>query len=224
MDFDATLLSQARVWKKKWLTDKVDIIPFPNQKLREKVSPKTVENKPSVGTSYSISTPAPPKIVSQPVGSLKTSNISIKEILNPPKSEQIHAGNDGVPIKETKPLELESLLMYWKQYAHQLQQQDKTNLFSILIKRNPKIVNDNSIIFEVDNDLVKDMLSAELQSLVPFLKQNLNNGLLQISLSVPNQENEVKNPYSPTEKFKVFADKNPNIAMLQRMFNLDVDY
>jgi hypothetical protein len=72
------------------------------------------------GASYSISTPAPPKIVSQPVGSLKTSNISIKEILNPPKSEQVHAGNDGVQIKETKPLELESLLMYWKQYAHQL--------------------------------------------------------------------------------------------------------
>jgi DNA polymerase III subunit gamma/tau len=114
--------------------------------------------------------------------------------------------------------------MYWKQYAHQLQQQDKNNLFSILIKRNPKIVNDHSISFEVDNDLVKDMLSAELQSLIPFLKQNLNNGILQISLIIPNQENEVKNPYSPTEKFKVFAEKNPNIAMLQRMFNLDVDY
>jgi DNA polymerase-3 subunit gamma/tau len=155
---------------------------------------------------------------------LKTSNISIKEILNPPKTEQNQAGHEGIQIKETKPLELESLLMYWKQYAHQLQQQDKNNLFSILIKRNPKILNDNSISFEVDNDLVKDMLAAELQSLIPFLKQNLNNGILQVSLVIPNQDNEVKNPYSPNEKFKVLAEKNPNIAMLQRMFNLDVDY
>jgi hypothetical protein len=54
-----------------------------------------------------------------------------------------------------------------------LQQQDKTNLFSILIKRNPKIVNDNSIIFEVDNDLVKDMLSAELQSLCSLSQAKL---------------------------------------------------
>jgi DNA polymerase-3 subunit gamma/tau len=183
-----------------------------------------VEHKPPVNASYSISTPAPQRIVNQPVGSLNTSNISIKEMLNPIKNEQEQNGSDGVQIKETKPLELGSLLMYWKQYAHQLQQQDKSNLFSILIKRNPKILNDNSIIFEVDNDLIKDMLSAELQNMIPFLKQKLSNGVLQISLVIPNQENEIKNPYSPNEKFKVLADKNPNIAMLQRMFNLDVDY
>lgn len=162
--------------------------------------------------------------MNQPVGSLNTSNISIKEMLNPTRNELELGGNDGVQVKETNPLELESLLMFWKKYAHQLQQQDKSNLFSVLIKRNPKIINDNSISFEVDNDLIKDMLSAELQNLIPFLKQNLSNGLLQLSLIIPNQDNEVKNPYSPTEKFKVLADKNPNIAMLQRMFNLDVDY
>jgi len=131
---------------------------------------------------------------------------------------------DGTQIKEAKPIELDNLLMYWKQYAHQLQQQDKNNLFSILIKRNPKILNDNNISFEVDNDLVKDLLQAELQSLVPFLKQVLRNRLLQIALTIPNQENHVKNPYSPADKFKLFAEKNPNISMLQRMFNLDVDY
>jgi DNA polymerase III subunit gamma/tau len=131
---------------------------------------------------------------------------------------------DGTQIKEAKPIELDNLLMYWKQYAHQLQQQDKNNLFSILIKRNPKILNDNNISFEVDNDLVKDLLQAELQSLIPFLKQALQNGVLQIALTIPNQENEVKNPYSPSDKFKLFAEKNPNISMLQRMFNLDVDY
>lgn len=114
--------------------------------------------------------------------------------------------------------------MFWKQYAHQIQQQDKNNLFSILIKRNPKIINDNQISFEVDNDLVKDMLHAELQTLVPQMKQALNNGLLQITLNVPHDVAQVKNPYSPTDKFKLFAEKNPNISMLQRMFNLDVDY
>ncbi len=114
--------------------------------------------------------------------------------------------------------------MFWKQYAFQLQQKDKNNLFSILTKRNPKILNDNSLSFEVDNDLIKDMLNAELQSFIPFLKQNLGNGMLQFSIIVTNQDNQVKNPYSPTDKFKVFAEKNPNIAMLQRMFNLDVDY
>ncbi len=182
-----------------------------------------MENKPSVSPSYSVSTPAPPRIVNQPVGSLKTTNISIKEMLNPIAPQQTEQG-DGPIISTTKPLEQDSLLMYWKQYAHQLQQQDKNNLFSILTKRNPRIINDNTINFEVDNDLVKDMLSAELQNFVPFLKQAMQNGLLQINLAIPQSEAQVKNPYSPTEKFKVFAEKNPNISMLQRMFNLDVDY
>lgn len=161
--------------------------------------------------------------MNQPVGSLKTTNFSIKEILNPPAPQQVVEG-DGPVISTRKPLEQDSLMMYWKQYAHQLQQQDKNNLFSILTKRNPRIFNDNTINFEVDNDLVKDMLSAELQNFIPFLKQALQNGLLQINLSVPQNETQAKNPYSPTEKFKVFAEKNPNISMLQRMFNLDVDY
>lgn len=224
MDTDATLLAEARVWKKKWLTDRVDIIPFPNQKLREKVSPKPLENKPPIGASYSITAPTPPKIVNQPVGSLKTSNISIKGILNPQKPEQSDQNNSDIQINEYKPLDLDSLMMFWKQYAHQIQQQDKNNLFSILIKRNPKIVNDNLISFEVDNELVKDMLHAELQTLVPQMKRALNNGLLQITLNTPIDVDQVKNPYSPTDKFKIFAEKNPNISMLQRMFNLDVDY
>ena len=108
---------------------------------------------------------------------MKTSNISIKGILSHPKIELSNDNIDGTQIKEAKPIELDNLLMYWKQYAHQLQQQDKNNLFSILIKRNPKILNDNNISFEVDNDLVKDLLQAELQSLIPFLKQALQNGV-----------------------------------------------
>jgi hypothetical protein len=85
---------------------------------------------------------------------------------------------DGTQIKEAKPIELDNLLMYWKQYAHQLQQQDKNNLFSILIKRNPKIMNDNNVsvdtmsttmsvikcLYNVDNNVSSQLCSCSVDN------------------------------------------------------------
>jgi hypothetical protein len=200
------------------------VVPFPGQNLREKVSPKVVEQKPSVQPSFKFNEPVAPKIATQPqfTENLNTKNPSIKAILNPVSNED--NATQGTSISEREPLELENLNMHWRKYAHQLKELNKTSVFSIITKRDPKIINDNTIVFDVDSNWVKDNLMPELHDFLAYLKVNLKNGMLKINLRVLEEEKQVLNPYSPNEKFKMLAEKNPNLQMLQRMFSLDMDY
>jgi len=183
-----------------------------------------VQQKPAVQPSYTFDEPKAPKMATQPVGSLNTKNPSIKELLNPQKDNENGAEDSSIEVKETQALELESLNMHWRKYAYQLKEQNKTSVFSIITKRDPKIINDFTVVFDVDSDWMKDNLTPELHGLLAYLKVNLRNGNLKIKLHVLEEEKQVLNPYSPNEKFKILLEKNPNLQMLQRMFNLDVDY
>jgi hypothetical protein len=57
-----------------------------------------------------------------------------------------------------------------------------------------------------------------------YLRVELKNGALNIKLTIAESEQSSGNPYDPKEKFKILAEKNPNLNTLQRMFNLDLDY
>lgn len=192
--------------------------------MRELVSPKVVQQKPDSQPAYSFNEPKVPKTATQPVGALNTKNPSIKEILNPVVVKQEGEEQDGVQVTENQPLELENLLMHWRKYAFQLKEQNKASVFSVMTNRDPKIINDNTIIYEVESQWTEGVFKPELYELLAYLKVNLKNGSLQIQIRVLEEEKQVVNPHSPSQKFKILAEKNPNLNMLQRMFNLDVDY
>lgn len=185
---------------------------------------KVAQQQSGNQAQYSFDEPKVPKTVSQPVGTLKIKGPSIKEILNPIQHENPETSKQDVDVKDNRPLELESLLMHWRKFAFQLKEQNKTSVFPMLTKRDPKIINDNSIIYEVDSEWVKEVLKPELFDLLAYLKINLKNGQLNINIRVLEEEKQSVNPYSPNDKFKILVEKNPNLQMLQRLFNLDVDY
>ncbi len=53
------------------------------------------------------------------------------------------------------------------------------------------------------------------------VKQELNNFDISISITV-NEELEKNYAYSSTEKFEKLKEKNPNIALLRKTFDLDI--
>lgn len=122
------------------------------------------------------------------------------------------------------PLELQSLLMFWRKFAHFLKEQNKSGIFPMLTKRDPKIINDSTVIYEVDSEWIKELLTPELIGLLAYLKDQLKNHQLKVELRVLEEAKKVVSPFSPQEKFKILSEKNPNLNMLQRMFNLDLDF
>ncbi len=69
---------KTRARKKKWLTETVDILPFPNQTLRKKATPaKTVTPIPVSLIPQEVK----PVVLSTPAGSVEAPHISIKKVL-----------------------------------------------------------------------------------------------------------------------------------------------
>lgn len=153
---------------------------------------------------------------------MKTNNLSIKQLLEPVNLE--NGLTEELVIKEREPIEIDALQMHWRKYAHALKERDKNNLYSVMMKREPRVLNDNTFIFEIDNKIMEDLIKAELNDLMLYLRQNLKNGALQITLKINEQSEASINPYNPKEKFKVLAEKNPNLMTFQKLFNLDLDY
>lgn len=192
--------------------------------LRQIVSPKEVQQKPDIQPKYTFNEPKAPKTASQPVGTLNTKTPSIKELLNPKVSKEGTTQEPGAHVSENEPLELENLLMHWRKYAFSIKEQNKSSVFAVMTKHDPKIINDNTFIYEVQNEWMQGVLKSELNDLLSYLRPNLKNGGLQLEIRVLEEKQAAINPTSPQDKYKILAEKNPNLQMLQRMFNLDMDY
>ena len=85
----------------------------------------------------------------------------------------------------------------------------------------PKIINDFNIEFEVENSINKIELTKELDFILPYLKENLNNEKINFNIIV-NPRHKKKIFLSPIEKFKKMKSINPNISLLKETFNLDL--
>ena len=77
----------------------------------------------------------------------------------------------------------------------------------------------------VNNDLSEKLISHD-KELLPFMRRQLDTPELfveiSISESVPDQHPQ--NPYTPEEKLKAMAEKNPTLKKLMELFNARIIY
>jgi DNA polymerase-3 subunit gamma/tau len=57
-----------------------------------------------------------------------------------------------------------------------------------------------------------------------FLRQNLDNGNLQLTTLIDKSAHASKTPYTPKEKFERLLEKNPALKDLKNTFDLDIEY
>jgi len=81
----------------------------------------------------------------------------------------------------------------------------------------------NEIILTVDNKLQEGEIHVHRQDICDFLKNKLNIGSVKFTVSI-NDEKGKELIYSPQDKFKKMADKNPALALFRNELNLDLDY
>ena len=54
-----------------------------------------------------------------------------------------------------------------------------------------------------------------------YLRKNLNNYDINLDITV-NEEMEKKYAYTPIEKYEKLKEKNPNLELLRKTFDLDI--
>ena len=198
------------------------MIPFPEQGLRDRATKKA--EKPVV--KKSIKPPVEdkkPKVMSTTSGKLKSSNLSIKKLMD---ADAVGSNEQTMDI-ENMPMNdysFDDFKMAWRRFAFQMKEKHKETFYNALIKRDPVVRTTELYILEVDNAVQVDYIFPMLGDLVGYVRASVKNYAFNIQIEVTsNPEEEVKY-LTGKDKFASLARKNPNLHTLKNTFNLDIEF
>jgi DNA polymerase-3 subunit gamma/tau len=116
--------------------------------------------------------------------------------------------------------EEKEMQQHWDDFVHQLEQQGRKILASNLQTDIPKLKNENTIWIELPNGTMKKEIEREQSLMLDYLKQKLNNYSISLHITV-NEEVAKKFAFTPQEKYEKLREKNPNLDLLRKEFDLD---
>jgi DNA polymerase-3 subunit gamma/tau len=212
------LFFKTRARKKKWLTERVDILPFPNQTLRKKPTPaKTVASVPVSIVNQEVK----PVVLSAPAGSVDAPHISIKKILEEQNKNESSLSKEN---EEREPFTRDQLKMFWNRFAFQMKENSMETFYNALIKREPVFLDDEKIAIEVDNNVQIDYINPHLTDFVSFLRKNLKNYSISVEMRLTDDPMKDVKYLTGKDKFAAMARKNTNLLKLKNLFNLDIEF
>jgi DNA polymerase III subunit gamma/tau len=194
--------------------DPIKIIPKPTNGIPEPGIPETgiageIEQSKSVHTEHLEKYPA-------------TSMHSIKNLM--------HQGTNIAPkVEETSPVEkrkesfsTDQLALAFDKYAETIRE-NSAMLYSALTAHKPEIKEENRILIILDNLILQKEVNEEWNELLGFLKEELQNDLIQMEIEITSQPSENKRFMSDKDKLEAMVEKNPNLATLTDQLNLELD-
>ena len=118
------------------------------------------------------------------------------------------------------PFTEDDMLASWNDYVAVIEKKGQFNLASILRIDTPRL-QDNTIHLEFPNATNKVELERQKTDLLRHLRTSLNNFDIGLSIVV-NEEMEKQYAYTPKEKYDKLKEKNPDIDLLRKTFDLDI--
>ncbi len=90
------------------------------------------------------------------------------------------------------------------------------NAFSIA----PKHIEENIILFEVDNSVMNDQYRKYMPELIGFFRRHLNNDIFDIQMKIVKKQRKAT-ALTDEQKLQEMIKKNANLALMKSKFNLD---
>jgi DNA polymerase-3 subunit gamma/tau len=146
--------------------------------------------------------------------------ISIKPENHKPKPlpGQEDTGNGNVPGKEFSQEKLDKV---WTYYTESIAGQ-YPNFYSIVSTRKPLLKENFIIEMQLDNRAQEITLRDRRGDLLDFLRNELQNQKIQLE-TVLNETVTQSKAYTPEEKFKAMAEKNPALNTLKESLDLELE-
>lgn len=227
--------------------------PEPVKKKPEPVNVPPAASSPTAALSSLPSSPAPPQAVTSPTVTVATPVVTNPYAVPPPPLPVIKerpvvsttSVRKSISIstklyKEAEPgiasvaaeslpdistvFTQSALENTWAEYATMLQKQGRMTLHSALMKRLPLLKENFLIEFGVDSAAVEKDLNDQKADLLSFLRGTLNNYKIKVQVVMAQNDTANQIPYTPSEKFKKLAEKNPLMLELRKKFDLDIEY
>ena len=215
---NGALFTETRARKKKTLTEPIELLPFPEQSLREKKKDqkiKTPVKKETVEKPISI-----PKTKTSKKSNIGTKHLSIKEILQNEREEK----NKKEDVLPREKVNIQKALVLWRQYAFRVKDQGMETFYNALVKRDPLFETNEKIKISVDNQIQIDYINPLLGELINFLREQLKNHFIEIELELTDNPDEEVKFLNGNDKFEALSKKNPKLITLKNLFNLDIEF
>ncbi|WP_282123469.1 DNA polymerase III subunit gamma/tau [Algibacter mikhailovii] len=202
-------------------------IPVSTPKNQTPATTKATEQKEQGGLSKSTNSTVekfqrkePPKIELKQ-NTKRTSGLSLSSIRA--KKEHLIKQMDVVIDEEELPKEpftQAEFLTVWNAFIVKLRQDGKHNLASILSIDTPKIKGTIAHL-EFPNSTNKVEVERQQYELLSHLRKALKNYDIGLSITI-NEIMEKQYVYTDADKFEKLKEKNPNVELLRKTFDLDV--
>ena len=148
------------------------------------------------------------------ISGLSISSLKIKKKIEKNREKELVNTKD-----QNEEFSEEELSKLWVKYYSNLLENGEKNLASILQIDEPILKNKHEIHFTLSNNTNKLELEKNKNKLLVFLKEKLNNNLIELIIHV-NKEKEKEFVYSTTEKFEKLKSINPSIEKMRKEFKL----
>ncbi|MCL2738586.1 MAG: DNA polymerase III subunit gamma/tau [Bacteroidales bacterium] len=181
---------------------------------------------PSIKPPASMAAPkpaeTPPPQKAAPEAPAPSKGFSINAML---KEEQQKAKEQPAappPEMADTPFDSEQLFAAWNRLADSYKTLPRLN--ATIASGKPRIENDLQIFFEVESPAQREWMEQKcLGAMTAFLKQELNNSLLSLSLEVkPVDQTDKSRLYMPEEKAKFLFETQPEAKELSKDLNLSL--
>ena len=120
------------------------------------------------------------------------------------------------------PLSQSSFTEVWKKYMERLSEQGKNSLIVIYKNATSRIVDANIIELTLASQHEREMIDEDKINIIPFLRSNLKNALIDLSFIV-NQTSQPFKAFTAEDRFKVMSEKNPMLNDLRQSFGLEFE-
>ena len=152
--------------------------------------------------------------------SLETEHLSIKQILEKEKEAK---EKKNIILPRDK-VDTQKILVLWRQYAYIMKDKGMETYYNALIKRDPVFENNEKIKIIVDNPIQIEVIKPNLNELINFLREKLNNHFIEVEVELSEAPEEEVKFLNGKDKFEAMAEKNPKLITLKNLFKLDIDY
>lgn len=189
---------------------------LPNSESTSKATAVSTIQQPTTGQDSQTVPENNAKTVNKQISGLSLKSIQKKRELEAQKMEQ---ENQGAEEKD-EPFTEQEMRTAWNAFINKLQKKGGKIVASIMETDTP-VLEDKTIILELPNDSMKQELEKIQHPLMMFLKKELQNTHIKLSITV-NEIAVKKYAFTPQEKYEKLRDKNPLLDKLRSTFDLDL--
>ncbi|MBL0097307.1 MAG: DNA polymerase III subunit gamma/tau [Bacteroidetes bacterium] len=143
------------------------------------------------------------------------------------KKVQVEVAQVNIPQvkvnEKTEIFDKNQLQLIWKEYADKVNADGKLQLNATLTMNEPVLKDGFEIELILNNQAQEDLLRDEKSELIHFLRERLNNGLINVITRKEMKSDDPENAYTNKEKYIKMVEKNQGLDDFRKQLGLELE-